>query len=1192
MSNRGPSTPDTVFISIAAYRDPDLIPTIEDCLAKAQRPDRLVFGICWQHADGETLPDWLRGSGFRMLDIDWRDSRGACWSRAEVMQLYDGERWYLQLDSHHRFIRGWDDKLIRQAALTGSRKPVLSTYAAAFSPGKESDAVEQVTRMDFDRFTREGAILAAPGVMREPPGAPMRARFLSAHFLFAPGSFVDDVPYDGDLYFIGEEITLAVRAFTHGYDLFHPSEHLVWHEYTRAQRPRHWDDHTHEGGAKIAWHERDATSLERVASLLTAPHVGRYGVGTTRSVHDYEAYAGVSFGHRRVQDYTRAHLEPPNPAMDPHWPENVRDRTIEMRLSSEQLPTAALEDPTFWYVGIHDTDGNEIYRRDADPAEIREVLATDGPEVALVREFESEAVPASWTVLPHSASQGWLSRITGQVQRGGSIFVSVAAYRDPDLVPTIEDCLAKAHDPERLVFGICWQHGADESLPDWFSGQRFRILDVNWLESRGPCWARAELMKLWRGEDWYLQLDSHHRFVAGWDAKLIRQATLTGSAKPLLSAPAAPFTIGAPLPESGPWRMEFGGFRSDGIPEMRIGRLPTTVAGRAPVHARWVCGHLLFARGNLAEEVPYDPDMYFSVEETTMALRAFTHGYDLYHPTELIAWHEYTRAYRTKHWDDHAGGRSQRPWHERREKALQKVARFFAEPRVERYGLGSARTLAEYETYAGISFRHRRVQDYTRLQEEPPNPASNPDWPESVQDRRVDISIDRRRLPPEALDDAAFWYVGIHDRDGRELFRRDASARELQEQVANGAVRVTLAREFSSEREPASWTVLPYSNSKGWLDRVKGELPPESAGCEPSVLRVLTSAREHGYNRVIYDTLAGSVVEQDVKPALAGDDDALAALLSSSQVFHLHWPELLLGPALSLHEALAAALRRAGVPVVWTQHNLLPHSRDKRLMAIYQLWASVALGVVHHSRWGQERVRARYRFRDDAVHCVIPHPHFGPLVQRDERSRREIEDSLGLRHDVIRLALIGAPRPGRDTMLAIKAVAACKREDIELTVYSLRPGEATPHDRRIIARPYEMVPRAEYDRRLQVTDALVMPIRSEEMLTTGTVGDAIAHGLPCLISQWPYLHESLGAAAIPYGSTTADLTRAIEDLTAATLGEARNGLAAVRNRAEPQRIGAMTLELLNDVAATSGRTTAGLPANGKRDRMGAAGAAA
>ena len=44
--------------------------------------------------------------------------------------------------------------------------------------------------------------------------------------------------------------------------------------------------------------------------------------------------------------------------------------------------------------------------------------------------------------------------------------------------------------------------------------------------------------------------------------------------------------------------------------------------------------------------MPYDPDIYFSWEETTMAVRAFTHGYDLFHPSTVVTWHEYSPDYR------------------------------------------------------------------------------------------------------------------------------------------------------------------------------------------------------------------------------------------------------------------------------------------------------------------------------------------------------------------------------------------------------------------------------------------------------------------------------------------------------------------------------------------------------------------
>jgi hypothetical protein len=810
------------FVSIAAYRDPDLLPTIADGLAMARHPERLRFGICWQYGSELIGSEQLSGSQFAVHYVDARLSRGVCWARAEIMKLYDGEDWYLQLDSHHRFTQDWDEKLVEQAGLTGSSRPVLSSYAAGFTPGREAEAAEHVTTMEFDCFTEHGVLLPKPAIVPEPRVTPIRARFISAHFLFTVGSFVRDVPYDPELYFLGEEITLAVRAFTHGYDLFHPARHIVWHEYTRAGRAKHWDDHTHETGTTVPWWEQDAPSQAKAGRFLAEPWQGCDGAGSVRSVADYEAYAGVSFRHRRVQDYTRLNREPPNPPADEHWPQRVRDHTIQIGVERNQLPRAAFDDPSFWYVGVHDSAGEELFRQDASAAELAERLGGDAQGATLERSFSTEQRPATWTVMPYSASQGWLQAVTGPIECEPRIFISIAAYRDPDLVATIADCLAKAGNPERLRFVICWQHGPEEQLPGWLRPPQFEVIDVDWRASRGNCWARAAIMKRWAGEEWFLQIDSHHRFAPGWDTILLDQAARTGSPRPVLSAPAAAFTVGEPLPQAMPLRADFLGFQDYGIPDIRTGILQDP---KAPVRARSICGHQLFAPGRFARDVPYDPDLYFSWEETTMAVRAFTHGYDLFHPATVVTWHEYTGAYRVKHWDDHAGQRGDgMPWHRLREQAIAKVAAFFADPAAGSFGLGEERTFADYEAYAGVSFRHRRVQDYTRQSREPPNPAADPGWPERIRDHRIKIVLDVRPLPEAATADPVVWYIGVHDGDGRELYRQDATGEDLARLLAEDGGTVRFVREFTSDAVPATWTVMPLSASAGWLAPVTGKI--------------------------------------------------------------------------------------------------------------------------------------------------------------------------------------------------------------------------------------------------------------------------------------------------------------------------------------------------------------------------------
>ena len=153
---------------------------------------------------------------------------GDVWARAETMGLWAGEDYYLQIDSHMRFAQDWDTTLIGMCELTPGAKPVLSTFCPSYTPGHRPPLDHAPIGMSFERFVTNGGIGMKPSL--NPPGSTadlIRARFLCAHFIFAVSSFVEEVPYDPQLYFFGEEITLAIRAFTSGYDLYHPTQTVL-----------------------------------------------------------------------------------------------------------------------------------------------------------------------------------------------------------------------------------------------------------------------------------------------------------------------------------------------------------------------------------------------------------------------------------------------------------------------------------------------------------------------------------------------------------------------------------------------------------------------------------------------------------------------------------------------------------------------------------------------------------------------------------------------------------------------------------------------------------------------------------------------------------------------------------------------------------------------------------------------------
>lgn len=406
----------TIFVQIASYRDAELLPTLRDCLGKAAHPERLRFGICWQHDKTESLGRFISDRRFRVISIRYQDSKGVCWARNAIQALYAGETYTLQLDSHHRFIPGWDSALIEMLESLDSDKAILTSYAPHYDPRKPKPPKSVPWKIAFDRFSPEGRLLTRPSFIdnRRDLAGPIPARFYSAHFAFTVGAFCHEVQHDPLLYFHGEEITIAVRAFTHGYDLYHPHKVIVWHEYTRNYRRKHWDDHN---DGTDPWYVRDTVAGDRISTLLgqqsAALDLGEFGPGHSRSLSEYEQYAGINFMLRLVQDYTRQELPPPNPEVfssDDWEMHHVRDlKATTILLRPHQLP--ARKDVDFWYVGLHDDAGTELFRKDLLPDAIDQLLRQSPVRLQLA--YQSAVEAASWTIWPHSPRKGWLRKITG-----------------------------------------------------------------------------------------------------------------------------------------------------------------------------------------------------------------------------------------------------------------------------------------------------------------------------------------------------------------------------------------------------------------------------------------------------------------------------------------------------------------------------------------------------------------------------------------------------------------------------------------------------------------------------------------------------------------------------------------------------------------------------------------------------------
>lgn len=311
-----------IFVQIASYRDPECQWTVKDLFNKAEHPDRISVGICWQYSKENDRDCFKEPSPYpgqtRIIETTPQQSKGVCWARAQAQTLYQGEGYVLMIDSHMRFITGWDSALITELERCEADKPYISCYPPGYTPPDRLAQNPHPNILRAKDFNSSGDIRFDGESLPTKPDKPLKGAFLAAGFLFADGNFISDIPYDPFLYFDNEEICLAARAYTKGWDVFHSPETFLYHYYHKPsdnkegkEKKLHWNENKD-------WKHMRKTSQARYNYLLcrkmpdSAPEalteIEKYGLGKKRSLEEFEDYCGIDFVRKTVSEKAKRAL--------------------------------------------------------------------------------------------------------------------------------------------------------------------------------------------------------------------------------------------------------------------------------------------------------------------------------------------------------------------------------------------------------------------------------------------------------------------------------------------------------------------------------------------------------------------------------------------------------------------------------------------------------------------------------------------------------------------------------------------------------------------------------------------------------------------------------------------------------------------------------------------------------------------
>ena len=303
----------SIFIQLASYHDFELGKTMYDALYKSSKFHEIHFGVhnCYYKEKEIFIPQY---PNLRLVESVAPENIGVGIARSIANSLYDGQDYYLQIDTHTRFEYNWDEsliKLIEEYKELGFEKPLLSMYPGTW---RYNDNLKEVIEWTVDTNStvfdpsrgQDFLETMIPIQLAVPPENWIYQKAIAGGFIFTTGDYAE-LGVNEKIMFLGEEILMAVRAYTHGYDLLIPDKHYVYHLYydteavfQKNMRRHTWTDFPEE------WSRLEAISKAEVVDILTNQRIGPGALGTVRTLDEYAEYAGLDFVNRKLLNVEEA----------------------------------------------------------------------------------------------------------------------------------------------------------------------------------------------------------------------------------------------------------------------------------------------------------------------------------------------------------------------------------------------------------------------------------------------------------------------------------------------------------------------------------------------------------------------------------------------------------------------------------------------------------------------------------------------------------------------------------------------------------------------------------------------------------------------------------------------------------------------------------------------------------------------
>ena len=291
-----------ILIEIAAYKDPELLNTVKSAIIQADYPERVYFSICYQSDDTSDYKVLKQMKNCKIKYLKESEAKGSCYARYLCQQMIDDEKYVYQIDSHMRFVKHWDTKMIEQLLSLNDEKAFISFYPTSCT---EEMMLLPLDDSTFDNPTTGG--LMHVGNFREGDSPFVETKciefssdnkeskknpFVAAGNFFSFSEIHKTILHDPLMYFYGDELPMAIRYYTHGWNNYCFSESYIYHQYDRKNHSLPTVDNSSE------------IELYRFKQLINLDDknidLSEFGLGNERTLKEFEDFAGIDFSKRII----------------------------------------------------------------------------------------------------------------------------------------------------------------------------------------------------------------------------------------------------------------------------------------------------------------------------------------------------------------------------------------------------------------------------------------------------------------------------------------------------------------------------------------------------------------------------------------------------------------------------------------------------------------------------------------------------------------------------------------------------------------------------------------------------------------------------------------------------------------------------------------------------------------------------